>query len=146
MPRRKKLPPPPLEKTEQAGIKALIRAVGGHFWELSQTRASQQTPGIPDIYAVVPAKAGDTRMAIGLWIEAKRARLGRVSPAQRHFEACCALASQVHLIGELAIVEAWAEREGLLRVLTSGGWEINLRGRTKLPEVEQPLAIKKGRQ
>jgi hypothetical protein len=134
--RKPKLPPPPLEKVEQAGIIALIRAVGGHVWELSQTREAQQTPGLPDLYATVPAKAGDPRGAISLWIEAKRERGGRVSAAQRHFQKCCQLSGTVHVLGALKEVEAWAEAEGLLTITPTGGWYINRVGRMHLPTVQ----------
>ena len=146
MPRKAKpkLPPPPLERVEQAGILALIHALGGYAWELSQSRESQQTPGLPDLYATVPARVGDPRGAISLWIEAKRERLGRTSAAQRHFQKCCEASGTVHVLGALKEVEAWAVSEGLLTVTPVGGWYINRVGRMHLPTVE-PLAHKVGK-
>lgn len=138
---RKPKPYVPSEKVEQAGIIALIRALGGYVWELSQRRATQQTPGIGDLYCVVPARAGEFPPAIALWVEAKRSRGGRVSPAQKHFQQCCALALAVHVTGSLAAVEQWAIERGLLQITPVGGYIIDRKGRMVLPVI--PLAFGK---
>ena len=63
------------EKAVQRDVALALRAMGFAVSDLSQPRASMQTPGIPDLYAHHPA------WGVRLWVEVKTAR-GRVSPAQ----------------------------------------------------------------
>ena len=63
------------EKAVQAAVTAALRAMGFAVSDLSQPRASMQTPGIPDLYAQHPG------WGIRLWVEVK-ARRGRTSAAQ----------------------------------------------------------------
>lgn len=54
------------EKRVQLEIKRALETLGFHVSDLSQPRASMQTPGLPDLYAIQP----DWPMTV--WIEVKR--------------------------------------------------------------------------
>ena len=66
------------EKQVQHAIKKVLQAFDFSVWDLSQPRATKQTPGLPDLIAVGHARV--------LFIEAKTAK-GRVSDAQAMFGA-----------------------------------------------------------
>lgn len=68
-----------LEREIQAEIVRLYRAYGFIVWILSQKRASKQSPGIPDVYAVNP------RTGHVIWHEVKTPT-GRQSAAQSTFQ------------------------------------------------------------
>lgn len=61
------------EKAVQAACKRLLTLAGFHVSDLSQSRATQQTAGLPDLYAMGHGHA--------VWVEVK-APNGRVTPAQ----------------------------------------------------------------
>lgn len=69
----------PLEKQEQAAIIRLFEAVGTIVCRLSQSRASRQTEGLPDLYCFHPGKR------VAWWWETKRQKGGRLSPLQQAF-------------------------------------------------------------
>lgn len=74
-----------LEKAEQRAIGNMARAIGCKVYNLSQARASKQSPGLPDLWI--------TKRAIGLafWWETKRQVGGQRSTAQMEFgEECTA--------------------------------------------------------
>lgn len=71
------------EKREQVEIRKLFIAYGFKVYNLSQARASKQTPGLPDLWVV------HTREDIAFWWESKRQVGGELSPAQRDFHAEC---------------------------------------------------------
>lgn len=68
-----------LEKEIQAEVMDLLRAYGFTVFNLSQPRATKQTPGIGDVYAVNP-----WRRRV-LWFETKTPD-GRQSPDQVEFQ------------------------------------------------------------
>lgn len=70
----------PTEKQVQAGIKRTLRMLGFAVYDLSQPRATKQTPGIPDLYVI-----GKNRH---LWVEVKRPG-GRLTSAQEAFRKEC---------------------------------------------------------
>ena len=66
------------EKQIEHDIVRSMRAMGYHVSKFSQPRASKQTEGIPDLYAM--------GHGCGLWIEVKTAT-GRVRPSQLAWHA-----------------------------------------------------------
>jgi hypothetical protein len=77
--------PPPLEKSVERDIINAALGLGFHVTKLSQARASQQTPGIPDLYVRCKPKR------FRAWIEVKRLG-GKPSPEQigwMEFESAC---------------------------------------------------------
>lgn len=68
-----------LEKDEQAFIFKLFRGFGVIVYNLSQPRATKQTPGLPDMYCMHPG------IRRAWWFETKRAEGGRLSEVQKVF-------------------------------------------------------------
>jgi hypothetical protein len=68
-----------LEKDEQAFIFKLFRGFGVIVYNLSQSRATKQTPGLPDMYCMHPG------VGRAWWFETKRAEGGRLSEVQKVF-------------------------------------------------------------
>lgn len=69
------------EKSEQLEIVKRFRVCGFVVYNLSQSRASKQTPGLADLYAVHRDRP------LALWWESKRQVGGKYSDAQREFKA-----------------------------------------------------------
>ena len=72
-----------LEKAEQAEVVKRFRAFGFKVYNLSQARATKQTPGLADLWCA------HTRHPIAFWWETKRQVGGEHSPAQIDFRAEC---------------------------------------------------------
>jgi hypothetical protein len=70
-----------LEKAEQIEIRKRFIVCGFTVYNLSQARAAKQTPGLPDLWLMHPARA------LALWWESKRQLGGTFSQAQRDFAA-----------------------------------------------------------
>lgn len=76
---------PPLERELQADIVQALRQLGWSVWELQLGSAGNGavygTKGLPDLYVFKPGRGA-------VWLELKRPKTGRVSPAQheRHAE------------------------------------------------------------
>jgi hypothetical protein len=67
------------EKAEQSEIVKRFKGIGGFaVYNLSQSRASKQTPGLPDLWCM------HTRYAFAFWWESKRQVGGEFSDAQLH--------------------------------------------------------------
>jgi hypothetical protein len=83
-----------LEKAEQLEVTKIFRAFGGRVYSLSQARASKQTPGLGDLFVVLPE-------LVSFWWETKRQKGGRVSDAQQEFhDLCnCTIDGSRHYIG-----------------------------------------------
>lgn len=91
----------PLEKSEQGDVVQLYTAFGVTVSNLSQPRATKQTPGLPDLWCVHRAKG------IAWWHETKRPVSGRPSPAQRTFAEDCDAAGIRYTIGGVGAARAW---------------------------------------
>ena len=68
-------PKPPLEKVVQLQIKRAAHALGFTVSDLSQPRATMQTPGLPDLFMTHSAKR------FTCWVEVKR-QGGKPTPTQ----------------------------------------------------------------
>ena len=111
------------EKQEQAAIVQLIKSVGGQVWILGTRRPASdshkgtcQTPGLPDIFAILPGRISVTpnEHAIPLWVEVK-ARGGRLRVEQEAFRVACFRANLPHLLGGVDVVLDWLRRGGWIK-------------------------------
>jgi hypothetical protein len=123
-------PKPRLEKFEQAdGIK-LLQSLGAKVYTLgtrrprgtrcrqcgafvAESQGTRQTPGLPDVYAVLPGDRERTSRA--LWWEVKRATGGRLSSAQEEFRDLCLASDTAHVDGSVDALIAWLTTNGYLR-------------------------------
>lgn len=110
----------PLEKVEQANTMNLLRSIGATPYTVGTRRrrgdyqGTMQTPGLPDIFAFLPPpplKPGAS--GIGLWIEQKRSKKGRLSDAQIAFRDKCLAHGLPHVTGDVNAV---------IGFLIDGGW------------------------
>jgi hypothetical protein len=106
------------EKAEQLQIRRLFESCGFVVYNLSQARASQQTPGLPDLWLVNPA-TGDA-----LWFECKAPKPNGTAkplhPEQEQFRDECLATGVNHAWGVLADAMAWLERWGYGTVCANG--------------------------
>lgn len=107
------------EDIEQTGIINLIRSLGGKHYTLGTRRrkgdhqGTMQTPGIGDVYGFLPpprTRPNDPWSAF--WVECK-APGGRMSEAQKEFQAYCGKAGVHHIVGGIDVFIGW---------LIAGGW------------------------
>ena len=88
------------EKSEQLAIKKSAIARGAFVYEVSQPRATMQTPGIPDLYLVWPDRA--------LWFEVKTVT-GVLSQAQARFAMQCTQNGTNYAVGTHADFLQWCD-------------------------------------
>ena len=97
------------ERDEQAHIVRLLRTLGAEVWALGTTRrrsdyqGTNQTPGLPDVEAFMPAPDGGRVLLV---VEVK-APGGRLRPDQVRFRDCCRAAGIAHVTGGVDAVIAW---------------------------------------
>ena len=115
------------EKTEQAHILQLMRAIGGRVYTIGRPprhdavhKGTGQTPGLPDVLVHLPkaplteGRCDDEHMpAHQLWIEVKAER-GRLSEAQRGFRDFCHMAGVPHVVGGLDVVMRYLATHGYI--------------------------------
>lgn len=82
-----------LEKAEGHEVDKVLRAFGGRVYNLSQSRASKQTPGLPDRWVFFQ------RVAWAGWFEVKRQVGGRLSSAQELFLDLCEATGTHYTVG-----------------------------------------------
>lgn len=114
-------PPRQRERSEQAVIAQLLRALGAKVYTLGTTRrktdshfGTMQTPGLPDVIAFLklpPAPTMPTWTRRMLVIECK-APGGRLRPEQNEFRGLCLAADVAHVVGGLDDVIAWLITHG----------------------------------
>jgi hypothetical protein len=104
--------PPSLEKDAYEAVVRLLRLAGCEVYRLSQSRASRQTPGIPDLWVFGPRN-------LYCWLEVKRPG-GRLRPEQRKFQAHCEARKIEHVVGGVREVERLLIRWGLAVIEPSG--------------------------
>lgn len=120
------------ERVEQAHIVRLLRLIGAQVYVLGTVRrkgdyaGTMQTPGIPDLYVMLPGLAVSRqsmkelllRVPVipgePLWIEVK-AKSGRLRPAQVEFQQHCERMGHAHIVGGLDAVIAWLLERGFIR-------------------------------
>jgi len=119
---RKGLPVRHPERVEQNAILRLISSLGGCAWVLGTTRrrgdyqGTMQTPGVADVYGVLPARPPFTSEAteLAFWVEVK-AKGGRLRPEQKVFREHCLAAGVEHIVGGVDAFIAWCITRGYLR-------------------------------
>lgn len=112
------------EKRIQQKIMTLLRLVGFRVWNLSQARATNQSPGLPDVFAMHPT------LCVEVTIEVKTPK-GRASEPQREFAELRRRCARPHLIGGMDVVEGWLIELGLMREV--GGQRVLAPKRTSAP-------------
>lgn len=118
---RRRRPPSPLEKVEQAHSVELFDRIGAQVYVLGTRRkktdhqGTMQTPGLPDLLVFLPPRAGQTPRRRLLMVEQKRSREGRFSPAQIVFRELCQESEVAHVGGDFNAVIAWLVAEGYCR-------------------------------
>lgn len=83
------------ERDVQESIKLVLEMLGFMVSDLSQPRASMQTPGLPDLFATHPD------WQLSLWCEVKRPG-GKASAAQREWHRTAKEAGNLVLVAESA--------------------------------------------
>jgi hypothetical protein len=107
------------ERVEQRQIVNLLRSLGATVYVLGTTRrqgdhmGTMQTPGIPDLWAFLPARSGVSTLYLCLWVEVK-APGGRLRPEQRAFRDQCTARGVPHVVGGVDAVIAWLIDAGYL--------------------------------
>ena len=106
------------EKDVQYEIVTLLRSIGAAVYVLGTKRArgdvqgTRQTPGISDLYCLLPAPRLSSGHACGVWIEVK-AEGGQLRPEQHEFRRHCIAAGVPHVVGGTNEV---------VEFLSDGGW------------------------
>lgn len=106
------------EKVVQQQIVELLRRLGARVYVIGTKRrrgefqGTMMSPGIPDLYAVLPALPHVGVKGGGLWVEVK-GEGGRLRPEQAQFAAACLEHGIPHVVGGL---------DAVLRFLVTGGW------------------------
>lgn len=109
---------PPLERSEQSEGVKLLRMIGAKVYILGTKRrqgdyqGTNQTPGIADVEAFLPAKAGHPSRILK-W-EVKRERGSKASPDQVDYAARCQTARVPYVIGTARTLTSWLVAEGYL--------------------------------
>ncbi len=97
------------EKREMAAARQLMQTVlGFDFWNLSQSRATKQTPGWPD--ALFSRDDG-----VAVFYECK-APGGKQSVHQKAFEEMCARCGMAYVKGPADELQRWVLEEGLCTI------------------------------
>jgi hypothetical protein len=115
------------EKVVQQQIVRELRTVGAAVYVLGRPprkdtarMGTGQTPGIPDLYVLLPASPSlsvfdvPVKPAHGLWVEVK-AKGGRLRPQQAEFATLCGGAGVPHLVGGLDVVLAYLQEHGYIK-------------------------------
>jgi hypothetical protein len=102
------------EKTEQLEVVKRFRVCGFFVYNLSQARASKQTPGLADLYCV------HRELPLALWWESKRQVGGKYSDAQREFKAHNDRCGVLCLGGDRYDVERFLVERRLARIDAAG--------------------------
>ena len=92
-----------------------LRVLGCRVLVLSDSRsaASRNTPGTPDLYAILPGRRG------GLWVELK-APGGKLREPQQEFADACERAGIPHVYGGLPDVLDYLHRLGVTGAVAPG--------------------------
>jgi hypothetical protein len=122
------------EKQEQRAIVDLLRAIGAVVYVLGTTRrkgdhpGTMQTPGIPDLYAFLPAKPFSVVLQFRpIWIEVKAVK-GILRPAQKGFRWLCEMSGEDHFTGTADQFAAELTRRGYVKGKASRALAADLKG------------------
>lgn len=124
------------EKHEQAAIVELLTSIGSAVYVLGTRRpagkpcpqcgtfvpehqGTRQTPGLPDVYAVLPPRQA-TMLREPLWIEVKAPagpsrKAGTLTPEQEAFRDVAHTANTCYVAGGIDAVIAWLVKAGYLK-------------------------------
>lgn len=99
----------PMEEQERQAIKQMLDAVGFCVFNLSQSRAARQTPGLGDLYAFHPG------LNWIIWWEVKRSKGGKHSPMQLAFAQLHTMHTMKVTVctGDRSACQDWLVRHGL---------------------------------
>lgn len=98
----------PEKLEERAANRLMCDLLGFTRWHLSQARATNQTPGWPDVL-YMHAERG-----LAVYYEAKAPK-GKQSDAQREFEREARACGMTYLVGTHDVLIEWARTRGLIR-------------------------------
>jgi len=104
----------PSEKQVEAACDRLMAALGFTSIHFSQTRATRQTPGIPDRKYY--------RDRLTFWLEVKRPG-GKQSQYQRDFQKMCTRAGETYVLGGLDELTSYLRAKGLIEPSHTGTWK-----------------------
>ena len=82
------------EKETQAAVKKVYRDVGGFVYDLSQPRATKQTPGVPDLIVFLTWRGKGY-----MFFHEVKTAAGRQSSPQKAFQDSCGRAGETYLLG-----------------------------------------------
>lgn len=106
------------EKVVQSNIIQLLHTVNAVVYTLGVRRprgdyqGTCMSPGLPDLYVLLPAR-GNVR-AHAVWIEVK-VRGARLRPQQVEFATLCGGAGIPHLVGDVDVVLRYLQEHGYVR-------------------------------
>lgn len=101
------------ERDMQRAVIRLYESVGCRVVRFSQTRATRQTPGIPDLKVYCPRKG------VTWWMEVK-APGGKQEPEQQVFQALAEACGETYVLGGLEVALRQLERVGVVPILAPG--------------------------
>ena len=96
-----------LEKIIQDKIVRLYRMVGCRVWNLSQARASRQTPGLPDLIVKHPVLGK-------AWTHEVKGPKGKLRKGQEEWAEVAAACGETHLVGGITVAESHLLSLGLV--------------------------------
>ena len=76
--------------------------------------STRMTPGLTDLYVLLPESVDGQTLPHGLGVEVK-AKGGTLRPAQAEFARLCGDAGVMHLVGGLDVVLAYLQQAGYIR-------------------------------
>lgn len=100
-----------LEKEIQRDVVKLYRAHRCVVYNLSQARASKQTPGIGDLYVLWPEMHFEGPAE---WWHETKTGTGKQSPDQREFQELCSTCDVGYVLGGVAAAEAKLRQLGAM--------------------------------
>ena len=110
-----------LEKHEQAQGVQMLLSIGAAVYVSGTVRrrddayhGTMQTPGIPDVEAFLRVPGAAPARVLLKW-EVKRAKGGRVSPAQAEYRQRCVEAGVAHVVGPFQALVDWLVAHGYVR-------------------------------
>jgi hypothetical protein len=93
-----------LEKEIQREVVNTYTALGCKVYNLSQARATKQTPGLPDLW-VVCLRSGWSRQGKVAWWHETKTPTGKQSEDQREFQRECKACHVVYVLGGILAAE-----------------------------------------